>query len=248
MILINELQSTGCLEVGGSRLAERRAKIGADIGRGIRKLRKQKEWKQSELAQAAGLTLQTISLIETAKTNPSIYDLEEIAKALGTTVTGLIVASRKSLRNKDQDLIDYVGNAVRTRRLELGLSKTELAQRADLLPQYISTTENCRRLVGLKNLFKLADALEVDVSYFIPGEMEPIGAAIFELDYLGIAILAMRRKLGLSRSEVTALTGLSSEHIAYIERCEMTPRLNTLLKLCAGLKITLRTLFTTKLP
>ena len=247
MILINELQSTGCLEVGGSRLAERRAKIGADIGRGIRKLRKQKEWKQSELAQAAGLTLQTISLIETAKTNPSIYDLEEIAKALGTTVTGLIVASRKSLRNKDQDLIDYVGNAVRTRRLELGLSKTELAQRADLLPQYISTTENCKRLVGIKNLFKLARALDVDISFFVPGEEQQVGDLLFDLELLGKAVRLLRNKRGLSRSDLTVRTGLASTHIGSIERCDQIPRLNTLVDICAGLNVSLKELFSTNI-
>ena len=239
MSLINELQSTGCLEVGGSRLAERRAKIGADIGRGIRKLRKQKEWKQSELAQAAGLTLQTISLIETAKTNPSIYDLEEIAKALGTTVTGLIVASRKSLRNKDQDLIDYVGNAVRTRRLELGLSKTELAQRADLLPQYISTTENCRRLVGLRNLNKLADALDVCVLFFIPNVEELQGFECLPPEKLADRIKKLRLERNITPRELAAITGLSEVQYRAIESGGSFPRLSTLMQLSAGLNVSL---------
>jgi transcriptional regulator with XRE-family HTH domain len=228
-------------------VAERRAKIGADIGRGIRKLRKQKGWSQTELAKAAGLTLQTISLIETAKTNPSIFDLEEIAGALGATVPGLIAAARKSLRNKDQDLIDYVGNAVKTRRLELGLSKTELAQRADLLPQYISTTENCRRLVGLKNLFKLAKALEVDASYFFPGESLQVGEINTNSVHIGKVVKRLRTERGISRSGVTSITGMSEAQIANIELGSQTPRLSTIIALCRGLGISLHTFFNTRL-
>lgn len=224
-------------------MAERRADIGVDIGRGIRKLRKQKKWLQADLSRESGLSLPTISLIETSKTNPSLYDLEQIAKALGTTVTGLIVAARKSLRNKDQDLIDYVGNAVKTRRLELGLSKTELGQRADLLPQYISTTENCRRLVGLKNLLKLAAALEEDVSFFIPDQSGPAGEPNFNVDEIGLVLRSLRLKKKMSLTQLTLRTGTTQPHILGIENRRVRPRLNTILLMCDGLGVSLGELF-----
>ena len=230
-------------EKGILQVSERRADVGADIGRGIRKLRKQKGWTQTELAKEANLSFPTISLIETGKTNPSIFDIEQIANALGTSLPGLLSASRRSLKLKDQDLIDYIGNALRTRRLELGLTKAELGQRADLLPQYISTTENCRRLVGLKNLVKLSEALEVDFSYFIPAEKLHVGKITHDTSELGPNLRKLRRKKGISISQLTASTGLTPPHIVGIESGKHNPRLNTLILFCTGLGVSISEVF-----
>ena len=217
----------------------RRAEAGADIGRGIRKLRLQRKWKQGVLSEKTGLATSTISLIETGKTNPTVFDVECIAKALDTTIAGLMFASQKSLRNKDQDLIDYVGNAVRTRRLDLGLSKTELAQRADLLPQYISTTENCRRLVGLRNLNKLADALDVCVLFFIPNVEELQGFECLPPEKLADRIKKLRLERNITPRELAAITGLSEVQYRAIESGGSFPRLSTLMQLSAGLNVSL---------
>ena len=48
----------------GCFVGKRIAKSGLQLGRGIRKLRKQKNWKQSVLAEKVGLNVATISLIE----------------------------------------------------------------------------------------------------------------------------------------------------------------------------------------
>ena len=221
-------------------MSERRADVGADIGRGIRKLRKQKGWTQTELASATSLALPTISLIETAKTNPSIYDLELIAKALETSLPGLIVAARKSPKYKDQELIDYIGNAVRNRRLELGLTKAELGQRADLLPQYISTTENCRRLPSLRNLSKFANALNVEFSTFVPGE--DIGNSYeFAGDKsVSEAFKNVREKDNLTIAEVGRITGLGQSTISQIERRVRVASLPTVLAFCRQMNIEVR--------
>lgn len=58
------------------------------------------------------------------------------------------------------------GRRVRERRLELSLSQEELAERADLHRTYISSLEQGRRNVAVRNVVRLAEALEMD-----PGDL-----------------------------------------------------------------------------
>lgn len=221
----------------GKAVQRRRADAGVEIGRGIRKLRKQRNWKQGVLAEKTGLAIPTISLIETGNTNPSIYDLEQIAKALGTTVAGLMVVSRKSLRNKDQDLIDYVGNAVKRRRLELGLSRQELADKAGFLPQYISTTENCRRLPRIPNIYKLAEALEVSVLYFWPNSKCSVEINPLPPPEIGQRICGLRSARNMSKNVFSLSVGISTHQLAAIEEGASIPKFSTLLLIASALNI-----------
>ena len=56
------------------------------------------------------------------------------------------------------------GSAIKSKRLELGLSQEELAARADLHRTYISDVERGARNVSLESIAKLAQALEMTVS------------------------------------------------------------------------------------
>ena len=58
------------------------------------------------------------------------------------------------------------GRRVRARRLELSLSQEDLADRADLHRTYISSLEQGRRNVAVRNVVRLAEALEID-----PGDL-----------------------------------------------------------------------------
>jgi transcriptional regulator with XRE-family HTH domain len=53
------------------------------------------------------------------------------------------------------------GRAVRARRLKLGLTQEQLAERADLHWTYISGIERGERNVALLNIVKLAQSLEM---------------------------------------------------------------------------------------
>ena len=66
---------------------------------------------------------------------------------------------------KDQ-VLRALGDRVRTRRLELGLSQEKLAERAGLHRNYIGGIEQGRRNVAAHNLVRLAIALSID-----PGEL-----------------------------------------------------------------------------
>lgn len=58
---------------------------------------------------------------------------------------------------------------MRERRHELGLSQEELAARADLHRTYISSLEQGRRNVAIRNLVRLAEALDFDPAELVRG-------------------------------------------------------------------------------
>ncbi len=54
-----------------------------------------------------------------------------------------------------------------SKRKQLGLTLQELADRADLSPAFLSQAERGQTTPSLVSILKLADALEVDINYFI---------------------------------------------------------------------------------
>ncbi len=68
------------------------------------------------------------------------------------------------------DPIDrYVGSRVRVRRLGLGMSQTKLGQAIGVTFQQIQKYENGANRIGASNLYKVAKALGVDVTFFYEG-------------------------------------------------------------------------------
>lgn len=61
------------------------------------------------------------------------------------------------------------GQQVRARRLELDLTLEGLAVRARLHPTYVGSVERGERNVGLWNVLRLAEALEVDPGTLVSG-------------------------------------------------------------------------------
>jgi transcriptional regulator with XRE-family HTH domain len=60
------------------------------LGAKIRGLREAKNWSQSDLTRAAGLTHGLVSRLEDGTGNPSLKTLAAIAKALGVTISELL--------------------------------------------------------------------------------------------------------------------------------------------------------------
>jgi XRE family transcriptional regulator, regulator of sulfur utilization len=56
------------------------------LGAAIRALRNERDLKQLDVAEDAGITVAHLSKIETGKVNPTWGTVERIAKALGTTI------------------------------------------------------------------------------------------------------------------------------------------------------------------
>jgi len=70
---------------------------------------------------------------------------------------------------QERDVLLRFGETLRERRLALGLSQEEFADRCGLDRTYISGIERGRRNVGLRNLHLIATALDLTVSQFLEG-------------------------------------------------------------------------------
>lgn len=67
---------------------------------------------------------------------------------------------------KNQILLAF-GQAVKTRRLELGLSQEAFAEKAQLHRTYIGGVERGKRNVALLNMIQIAQALELTPGEFL---------------------------------------------------------------------------------
>jgi transcriptional regulator with XRE-family HTH domain len=68
------------------------------------------------------------------------------------------------VKHAGTDILRLFGQTVRKRRMELDLSQEALAERAGLHRTYLADIERGVRNVSLKNVEKLADALELSIS------------------------------------------------------------------------------------
>ncbi len=72
-----------------------------------------------------------------------------------------------SINNEYSDM----GKRIVKRRKELGLSQEELAARADVSPQMLSTAERGSKSVLSDNLLTISSALGVSADYLLTGRM-----------------------------------------------------------------------------
>ncbi len=73
------------------------------------------------------------------------------------------------MRSSDPSLL-LIGKRIYEIRKKLGLTQEELAERADLTPQFISFAESGKRAMRVDNIVKLAGALHVSVDYLLTGD------------------------------------------------------------------------------
>ncbi|MCP4720213.1 MAG: helix-turn-helix transcriptional regulator [Desulfobacteraceae bacterium] len=75
----------------------------------LRRLRKNKDWSQGQLAQKAGIDLQKISKYERGVTSPPITTLVKIATALGVSLDYLVTGKNTSAEKmKNAQLIERI--------------------------------------------------------------------------------------------------------------------------------------------
>jgi DNA-binding XRE family transcriptional regulator len=81
-----ELRNRRMTEPGAAQAYEA-ARRAYELGRTVRELREQREWSQSALAQAAGMTQSAVARFEAGGTVPSLPVLERLAEALDADLT-----------------------------------------------------------------------------------------------------------------------------------------------------------------
>lgn len=85
--------------------------------------------------------------------------------------------TRRTVKDFGPDPIDqYVGSRIRARRVGLRMSQTKLGQTIDVTFQQVQKYENGTNRVSASNLYKVARALGVDVSFFYEGMPESLAA------------------------------------------------------------------------
>ena len=73
--------------------------------------------------------------------------------------------------NKPNTVLVEMGKRITERRKLQGLSQEELAEKADLTPQTISTAERGVKAIRPENLLNLSKALGVSADYLLTGEI-----------------------------------------------------------------------------
>ena len=69
----------------------------------------------------------------------------------------------------EADVDNYVGIRIKTRRVELGLSQTAVADQLDLTFQQVQKYERGYNRVSASRLYDLSKILSVDIAYFFEG-------------------------------------------------------------------------------
>ncbi len=91
--------------------------------------------------------------------------------SFGSLKTGQIGRTmRRSVAEEGPDPIDrFVGGRIRTRRLGMRISQTKLGHSIGVTFQQIQKYESGTNRVGASNLYRIAEALGVEVAYFFEG-------------------------------------------------------------------------------
>ncbi len=79
---------------------------------------------------------------------------------------------------KSNKFYNDMGERIIARRKQLGLSQEELASRADVSPQMVSTAERGSKSILSENLLNLSNALGVSTDYLLKGEISDADANI----------------------------------------------------------------------
>lgn len=81
------------------------------LAENLKRLRKEKRWSQTQLAEHIGSHLSHINRIETGKYNPSLDVVQKLAKALDVTIDYLVSNTAEDLREvhiEDKSLLERV--------------------------------------------------------------------------------------------------------------------------------------------
>lgn len=169
------------------------------IGKRIMALRKAKGLTQRELGlRVGGYTRQAVGLWENDKREPDYETLTKIAKELGTTVSFLL------LGHEDKTRLQIL-------RERAGLSRQELAEKAEVPVQLIAQVEEREATLEGIDLIKVATALNVNAAFLdgtsddprirtqLPPELEQLVDEIIKGGWTADDVRIALRMLGLAR-------------------------------------------------
>lgn len=92
----------------------------------------------------------------------------------------------------------HIRKRIRQERIAANLSQAELAELADVSPQYISHIETGRKKASLSTIVSIAEALSLPVDYFLTGQISSIQSIDLEIQSLFKNLNRYERKILLS--------------------------------------------------
>ena len=210
-----------------------------ELGRLIRARRKQLELTQKEFSENSGIRTFVIGSLERDTTHGiSDHLIKPLAKALGLEPSALTnYVSNVGRKMKDTD--SKLGQLIRTRRKELGLSQAQLAEKLKITRQFLCQIElgQCPLSKSDVLIEQLAKILELDIS-----ELQTVRPARkvrrvkrVRLTPLGEFLTRRRLELGLSQKELAERVEISSTHVSTVERSARRPSPKLLDKLSKAL-------------
>jgi DNA-binding XRE family transcriptional regulator len=78
-----------------SRFPPRSSAVAGILSKNVKRLRKELDLSQAELAEAVGVDQAAIGLIELERANPTLLTIESLAKALKTTAADLLTKAAR---------------------------------------------------------------------------------------------------------------------------------------------------------
>ena len=93
--------------------------------------------------------------------------------------------------NSNDPVLAQIGKRIYQCRKKLGLTQEELAELADVTPQFVSFAESGKRAMRVDNIVKLAGALRVSVDYLLTGDLVDKDLLFFSEKLRGLTVAQM---------------------------------------------------------
>lgn len=152
---------------------------------------------------------------------------------------------RNSHNRKKTIARETFGKRLRNKRLELGLTQEELADRSNLHPTYVGSVERGERNISFENILVLAKGLNTSPKDLMPpGEKvgkQPnpeFGSKILsEKKLCGKRLKNKRLELDLTQAQLAEKANMDHSYIGAVERGEKNIGLENLIALASALEI-----------
>jgi transcriptional regulator with XRE-family HTH domain len=195
------------------------------LGDKIRSFRKERGLTLTELAERLNVSPSYLSSIERNVKKPAIPMLKRISELLNIPITYLVADNQTN----------RIASKIKFFREARGLSLHDLSEISEIPVASLEAFERGETVPDLSQLEKIAEALNVTVSYFLEGASNP--------SELGAKLRRAREKQGLSVTSLALKAGVSPGLISQIENNQTTPLLDTLERIARPLGVSISYFF-----